>query len=326
VVVGSGSIARELANKIERHPEMLCEIAGFLFPDDGPADGSSLFEVKGDRTQRISTLAIVDLLRSKQIDELIVALSQPTSAEVLTLTGRCREAGIRVSLVPQPYDLYLSRPVLLDLDGLPLLQLTDPSPASSYLRCKRLLDLTVGSVLSLLALPIVLSAAVVLRLSKGRAFCWDIRSGKHGESFHMLRMNVQRRPPHENWFEQLLAESSVSELPQLWNVLCGDMSLVGPRPESPNRAKRYTDWQQRRLSVKPGITGLAQVYGLRDYSSSEDKTRFDLQYLLYPSLLADVSLLMQTGWTLTRRVSRLGAVAQTQPKTTTAYHVEAIHK
>jgi lipopolysaccharide/colanic/teichoic acid biosynthesis glycosyltransferase len=139
-------------------------------------------------------------------------------------------------------------------------------------------------------------------------------------------MNVQRRPPHENWFEQLLAESSVSELPQLWNVLCGDMSLVGPRPESPNRAKRYTDWQQRRLSVKPGITGLAQVYGLRDDSSSEDKTRFDLQYLLYPSLLADVSLLMQTGWTLTRRVSRLGAVAQTQPKTTTAYHVEAIHK
>jgi lipopolysaccharide/colanic/teichoic acid biosynthesis glycosyltransferase len=139
-------------------------------------------------------------------------------------------------------------------------------------------------------------------------------------------MNVQRRAPHANWFERLLEESSVTELPQLWNVLRGDMSLVGPRPESPSRAKRYTDWQQRRLSVKPGITGLAQVYGLRDESSSEDKTRFDLQYLLYPSLLADVSLLMQTMWTLARRISRFAVTTRVQPETESTYQEAATHK
>lgn len=329
VVVGSGSIARELANKIDRHPEMLCEIVGFLFPDNGPGDSDALFEGKGDRARRISTLGIVDLLRARQVDELIVALSQPTSSEILTLTGRCREAGIRVSLVPQPYELYLSKPVLLDLDGLPLLQLTDPLPAQLFLRCKRLLDLTIGLVLSLLAMPIILPAAAVLRFTKGKAFCWDTRSGQHGEPFPMLRLNVERRGLMPTRFEHLLEEFSVTELPQLWNVLRGDMSLVGPRPESPNRAKRYTDWQQRRLSVKPGMTGLAQVHGLREESSSEDKTRYDLQYLLYPSLLADVSLLLQTMWTLTRRVHRITRPAGSSHGTgsqTSVLSVEPLHK
>jgi len=303
VVVGSGSIAREVANKIERHPEMLCEIVGFLLPDDGPVDAGGLFAETGERARQVSTLGIVDLLRGRGVDELVVALSQPTSSEVLTLTSRCREAGIRVSLVPQPYDLYLSKPILLDLDGLPILQLADPSPAPFFLRCKRLLDITGGVVLSVLALPILLPAAAALRLSKGKAFCWDVRSGQYGRPFPMLRLNVERRAKTGTRFERFLEEISVTELPQLWHVLRGQMSLVGPRPESPNRAKRYTDWQQRRLSVKPGMTGLAQVHDLRHDHSSEEKTRYDLQYLLYPSLLADVSLLLQTAWTLARRLT-----------------------
>lgn len=313
VVVGSGAIAREVAAKIERHPEMLCKVVGFLFPDDGPVDIASFMESGGEEARRISTLGIIDLLRARGIDELIVALSQSTSSEVLTLTARCREAGIRVSLVPQPYELYLSKPALLDLDGLPLLQLNDPDPSPLFLQCKRFLDLTMGAFLSVLSIPIIVPVAAVLRITKQKAFCWDTRCGQHGRTFPMLRLNVPRHTNEGTPFERWLEELSVTELPQLWNVLRGQMSLVGPRPESPNRAKRYTEWQQRRLSVKPGITGLAQVYGLRDQSSSEDKTRYDLQYLLYPSLLADVSLLLQTGWTLLRRVTRLPKPAVQQP-------------
>jgi lipopolysaccharide/colanic/teichoic acid biosynthesis glycosyltransferase len=304
VVVGSGSIAREVAIKIDRHPEMLCEIVGFLFPDDGPIDMGGFLETNGEGARRISTLGIVDLLRTREVDELILALSRPTSAELLTLTARCREAGIRVSLIPQPYELYFSKPVLLDLDGLPLLQLNDPIPSQFFLRCKRSIDLVLGAVLSLLAMPIILPVSAVLRATKGKAFSWDTRCGQHGHHFEMLRLNVARRTGNTTRFEKLLEGLSITELPQLWNVLRGQMSLIGPRPESPNRAKRYTDWQQRRLSVKPGITGLAQVHGLRDYSSSEDKTRYDLQYLLYPSLLVDISLLLQTIWTLVLRVGR----------------------
>lgn len=312
VVVGSGSIAREVAAKIERHPEMLCKVAGFLFPDDGPVDFGSFMESGAEGSRRVSTLGIVDLLRAREIDELIVALSQSTSSEVLTLTARCREAGIRVSLVPQPYELYLSKPVLLDLDGLPLLQLNDPTPSPLFVQCKRLLDLLLGTVLAALAIPIVMPLALLLRATKRKAFCWDTRCGQHGENFEMLRLNVPRHNKDGGPFERWLEESSITELPQLWNVLRGQMSLVGPRPESPTRAKRYTEWQQRRLSVKPGITGLAQVYGLRDHSSSEDKTRYDLQYLLYPSLIVDVSLLLQTLWTLFRRVTRLPHFAAQQ--------------
>jgi lipopolysaccharide/colanic/teichoic acid biosynthesis glycosyltransferase len=194
---------------------------------------------------------------------------------------------------------------LLDLDGLPLLQLNDPSPPQLFLRCKRFLDVTAGTVLSVLGLPFVLPAAAVLRFTRGKAFCWDVRTGQHGQPFSMLRLNVERRARNATQFERLLEELSITELPQLWNVIRGEMSLVGPRPESPTKAKRYTEWQQRRLSVKPGMTGLAQVHDLRDESSSEDKTRFDLQYLLYPSLLADVSLLLQTVWTLARRAGSM---------------------
>jgi lipopolysaccharide/colanic/teichoic acid biosynthesis glycosyltransferase len=122
----------------------------------------------------------------------------------------------------------------------------------------------------------------------------------------MLRLNIDRTTNHASRFEAVLREFSLTELPQLWNVLRGDMSLVGPRPESPNRVCRYSDWQQQRLTVKPGMTGLAQVQGLREMHSSEEKTRFDLQYLLSFSLWTDLSLLLQTVWTLVTRSANQG--------------------
>jgi len=101
--------------------------------------------------------------------------------------------------------------------------------------------------------------------------------------------------------EFLMQQTSFTELPQVLNVLRGEMSLVGPRPEGPEKVRHYSDWHRQRLSVKPGITGLAQVHGLRDQNSSEDKTRYDLQYILHRSLFLDISLLLQTLWTLALR-------------------------
>jgi lipopolysaccharide/colanic/teichoic acid biosynthesis glycosyltransferase len=114
----------------------------------------------------------------------------------------------------------------------------------------------------------------------------------------MHRLNSDRDCKSLSANEMFLQKLSITELPQLWNVLRGDMSLVGPRPESPERAKHYSDWQRQRLNVKPGITGLAQVHGLRQQHSSEEKARFDLQYMLHPSAFMDVALLLQTIWTL----------------------------
>jgi lipopolysaccharide/colanic/teichoic acid biosynthesis glycosyltransferase len=115
--------------------------------------------------------------------------------------------------------------------------------------------------------------------------------------------------------ERILVELSITELPQLVNVVKGDMSLVGPRPEGGERVSRYSAWERQRLTVKPGITGLAQVHGLREQHSSEEKCRFDLQYLLDASLFLDLSLLLQTIWTLAARTFQRGPASSGLPIT-----------
>jgi lipopolysaccharide/colanic/teichoic acid biosynthesis glycosyltransferase len=301
IIVGGGQVARELALKIERHPEMLCRVVGFLYPQD--ASGNLGLPQNATRQGRtLFTLQVVDLLRSQRIDELILALPEPSSPELLNLVGRCRGQGINVSLVPQPYELYLSKPDLLDLGGLPLLRLRESSTSSMFFHWKRIGDLALTAVLSSVAIPVLLLAAALLRWTKGRAFRWETRTGQYGRSFAMLRLNVDRHANEMTRLERFLQQLSITELPQLFNVLCGDMSLVGPRPESPDRVRHYSEWEQQRLSVRPGITGLAQVHGLREQHSSEEKTRFDLQYLLKPSPTTDLSLLLQTSWTLIIRI------------------------
>src|SRR5260370_12904274 len=114
----------------------------------------------------------------------------------------------------------------------------------------------------------------------------------------MYRLDIDRDEEHLRGYARILVQCSPTDLPQLWNVLKGEMSLVGPRPESRDRVRHYSDWQRQRLTVVPGLTGLAQVRGLREEHSSEEKARFDLQYIGQWSLFLDLSLLLQTAWAL----------------------------
>ncbi|MGA9544089.1 MAG: sugar transferase [Candidatus Sulfotelmatobacter sp.] len=308
VILGSDQLATELAAKFSHHPELLCQVVGFLCPGiEGPParpgrNARAASTTAGSTT--VSTIEVIGLLRRLDVDELVMAHTA-ASNEILNLVVLCRQQAIRVSLVPQPYELYLSRPRLLDLGGLPLLQFGELEPPSSAGIGKRLLDFGLGFVLAALTLPVILLCGAVLRVSTGKAFRWETRTGRRGTQFSMLRLNVDHDPQRHSGFERMLWQLSVAELPQLWNVLRGEMSLVGPRPEGPERASRYSAWQRQRLSVKPGITGLAQVQGLREQHASEDKTRHDLQYMLHPSLLKDLSLLIETVWTLTVRLINL---------------------
>jgi lipopolysaccharide/colanic/teichoic acid biosynthesis glycosyltransferase len=246
-------------------------------------------------------LEIINLLREYEADELIITLAQPGTAEIMNLAGRCRENGIMVSVVPHPYELYLSKPQLLEIGGLPVLQLRDGLTNFANSATKRVLDLVLGMFLFFLSIPVVITGAVLLLGKRGGPFVREIRCGQYGKLFKMWRLQSDRDAKSLPWYETLLQQLSVTELPQLWNVLRGEMSLVGPRPESPERVKHYSDWQRQRLKVKPGITGLGQVYGLREQHSSEDKARFDLQYMMRASFFLDFSLLLQTIWTLVAR-------------------------
>jgi len=309
VIIGSGRVAQEVAAKIELHPEMLCKVVGMLFPNQD-AEELMVPGLEPESAAQFSTLDIFDLLRTKKVDEVILALAQPPTPEIRTMIGRMRDIGIETTLVPQSYELYASRPKLVIVDELPLVQLRDPGLRRRYVALKRVMDVTVAALLFLPSWIFLAPFCAVLWLKKRKAVRSEARSGQYGQVFQMLRLNVDRPLRVQSGLELLLDRMSITELPQLWNVLRGQMSLVGPRPDPLLRTSQYSGWQQRRLKVKPGMTGLAQVHGLREYSSSEQKTRFDLQYALNPYLLWDISLLLQTIWTLFLRmfsVSKRGA-------------------
>ena len=118
----------------------------------------------------------------------------------------------------------------------------------------------------------------------------------------MYRLNVDRHSVDATGFQRFLCQLSISELPQLLNVLSGEMSLVGPRPETLKRIGEYSEWQRQRLNVRPGMTGLAQVNGLREQHSSDEKTRYDLQYIVRRTPIFDLILLLETIWTLAARL------------------------
>ena len=297
LVIGGGRVAQEVAAKIEQHPETLCKVVGLLFPAQDAGE-----EMAAHETRQFSTLEISDFLQTMRVNEIIVALPYAPGAEIRKTIARARDLGISISLVPQSYELYAYRPKLFNLDGLPLLQLPEPGLRPRYVVLKRMLDVSVAFVLAVPAALILLPAALFLLSKKGSALRRETRIGQYGTPFSLWRLDVPRPAPAGAWVEMALDRFSITELPQLWNVVVGQMSLVGPRPEPPSRIARYSDWQQRRLRVKPGLTGLAQVNGLREYSSSEEKTRFDLQYVMNPHLLWDISLLLQTLWTIVRRV------------------------
>jgi len=152
-------------------------------------------------------------------------------------------------------------------------------------------------ILTLLS-PLLGFAAVIVYRKKGRPLRTEQRCGKDGVPFGMWRLNIERHASNPQPYERLLVRWSLTELPQLFNVLQGAMSLVGPRPESAERVKCYSEWQRQRLRVRPGVTGLAQVHGLREQHPSEEKARFDLQYIFHWSPLWDLTLILQTIWTL----------------------------
>ena len=303
LIVGSGPVAREMAVKIERHPEMLCQVVGFLCSADASLDNRIPGMV--DEASTVPTLGVPDLLREHRVDEVIIALSKPGLPEIMNLAARCRLEGIGVSVVPHPYELYLSRPQLLDFGGLPVLQLNEVDANLANGLAKRILDVGLSCILLSLSLPLLVIGALLVRRKKASPFCSVLRCGRFGKSFKMYRLNSDRGSESLPGYELLLQQLSITELPQLWNVLCGEMSLVGPRPEPPERVKHYSDWQRQRLNVRPGMTGLAQAQGLREQHSSEEKARFDLQYILHSSPFLDISLLLQTLWILFRRLLRI---------------------
>lgn len=302
VILGNGRIAHELADKIARHPELMKNVVGFVYSSGVEVGASAVHSAVSMLAPATNTVGLVDRLKSEKIDEIIVVHPKSSVTELQKLIQSARAAQIAVSLVPQWYELYVSRAKFHDVEGLPLLSLEERSPNLALLAAKRVTDLVLAGIFLVLSLPILAIATVCLLASGQRPFRSDLRCGLDGKPFAMLRLNIDRDAGNLTGIRAWLARLSLTELPQLWNVVIGNMTLVGPRPEPPERVKHYSDWQRQRLKMKPGLTGLAQVHGLREQHPSDEKARFDLQYILSWSPFLDLSLLLQTLWTVTVRV------------------------
>ena len=302
IIMGNGRMVRELLKKISRHPELCMDVVGVLFPSD--CERAEEHFRPGLNAITLRTLNVLETLCHEHAQDLILVEPIPTGPETEQLLSSCREAGLKVHLVPQQYELYLSQARLMEIEDVPLLSLEEHTLSSLSLYMKILLDSIGAAFLVCLSVPLLFPSALFLWWHKKQILRRELRCGQDGSSFWMYRLNIDRDSTRLEAFERFLVQFSFTELPQLLNVLKGEMSLVGPRPETPERAKHYSMWQRQRLTVKPGLTGLAQVHGFREQHSSEEKAHFDLQYIFHWSLFLDLCLILQTGWTLVQRIVR----------------------
>ena len=297
VILGDGRVARELASKISQHPELRTEVVGFF-----SVAGQNGREPHNRALHGISTLDIPEMLQKRKITDVVIAFPGH-SREVASFVDRCRAEGITVSLVSEYYDLYLTRPKLVEVGGIPLLRFDKPSEHNLLLRVKPAMDFLMAIALLIVTAPLLAVTALQLMLRGRQVIESETRCGRGGSRFSMYRFAIKRDDPENGWLMDLLMRTSLNELPSLWNVLRGDMSMVGPRPETPERIKHYSEWHHQRLRFKPGITGWAQVHGSRDFDSSDEKARFDLHYILTWSPLLDMVVLLQTFGTVLSRLS-----------------------
>jgi len=309
-LVGSGEAAREIAEALRSHAWHGLRVAGFVPLPHEPAPGDAEDPVLGPCLGALEDLP--DLLAHGVFEDLILADSGDSwQTRLLDRLAGTRPAHTNVLLLPGPYESLIGRMRYRWVHDLPLVEVVRESEWRINRPLKRLLDLAAGSVLLLLSLPVLGLTALAVRLtSPGPVLYRQVRIGRGQRPFTLLKlrtMQVDAEPeavevlaqpgdPRLTPIGALLRRFRLDEIPQLWNVLAGAMSLVGPRPERPGFVQRYlreVPGYAERFSLAPGLTGLAQVNG--DYHSSpQNKLRYELAYMANWSLWLDLSILLRT--------------------------------
>jgi exopolysaccharide biosynthesis polyprenyl glycosylphosphotransferase len=313
LLVGTGPKASQLADFMEAHPHWGFRVLGYLDDDNG---GEVRRSNRWTCLGRIGDLEAV--LGQEVIDEVIFVIEKGKLGDYENALLVVERHGVRAHVSLDIFPHVLARPVLEELDGVPLLTFTTTPSNPAQLVVKRAVDLGLSLLLSLLTLPIQALAALAIKLtSPGPAFFRQVRCGLNGRHFTLFKFRTMETKAEERLLEiahlnemtgpvfkaardprltpvgRLLRRLSIDELPQLWNVIVGDMSLVGPRPPLPEEVSRYEPWQRRRLSMKPGLTCLWQVSG-RSELDFDRWMALDLKYIDTWSPLLDFKILLKT--------------------------------
>jgi exopolysaccharide biosynthesis polyprenyl glycosylphosphotransferase len=308
LILGAGSVGRELENQIKDNPRLSLRVVGFL---------DNRFENQG--ADILGSLDSLQSVTSKyHPDDVVIALPKEDYAQTEQIISELHHLPVRVWLIPDYFRLALHKAAVEDFAGIPMLDLRAPALSEGQRVIKRAFDLTITLFSLPFALLLMGLVALAIRLgSKGPILFGQQRLGENGRLFTMykfrtmqpgadeLRHSVEREDEHGRLLHKeagdprvtrvgrTLRRSSLDELPQLFNVLKGEMSLVGPRPELPYMADRYETWQRQRFAAPQGITGWWQVNGRSDrpmHLNTED----DLYYIQHYSLLLDIFILFKT--------------------------------
>ncbi len=314
LIVGMGKIARDIARKIKSSPELGYNVVGVVNVRQQPAKSNMLgVPVIGDYHD------LPYLIDAYRVEQVIIALPDAQRNELVDLISLCRRGRVDIKIYPDMFS-YMARDLSVDdLGGTPLLTVRDIAMRGWMLSLKRLMDI-IGALIGLIFLsPIMVVTAVLIRLeSAGDVFYTQERTGLDERPFQMIKFRTMRsdaeaagpgwtveNDPRVTKIGRFLRRSNLDELPQLINVLLGDMSLVGPRPERPVYVQQFRERIPRymeRHREKAGMTGWAQVNGLRGDTSIAERTVFDLWYVENWSLWLDIKIIIRTVWnTVLRR-------------------------
>ena len=307
LIAGSGELGRLVADKIIEHRELGYQIVGFV---DDRATGDHL----GYRgLPLLGTLDhTADIAAREAIDHLYVALPPEQHVRMIELLDITSRECIDVKVVPDLLQVIALRARLEDLDGVPVININEPSLQGVNALIKRAIDIVLSSIaLVVFAAPIAVIAALVRLTSKGPAFFRQERMGLDGKPFSIVKFRsmqdeaeketgpvwTQRDDPRVTALGRFLRRSNLDELPQLWNVFRGDMSIVGPRPERPHFVEQFKHripQYMLRHKVKSGLTGWAQVNGWRGNTALDKRIEYDLYYIENWSVRLDLKIMWLT--------------------------------
>ena len=313
LIVGAGEIARTVMRVAVANPEYGFNIIGFL--DDHPAKGETdigRFKALGE-TENLS-----DVITSRHIDEVIITLPWQYHRKIMIIMTQCERYSVRARIVPDLFQMRISHMHIEEFGGVPMIGIQERGISGLGQFIKRSIDILVSGGGLFITAPLMGLVALMIKMeSPGPVLFAQERVGKNGRLFtlYKFRSMVEDAEERKDGLQALneadgplfkikndpritrlgkwIRRLSLDELPQLYNVLVGDMSLIGPRPPVPGEVEQYQEWHKRRLEVSPGITGLSQVSG-RSELTFDETALLDIYYIENWSPALDTKILLQT--------------------------------
>jgi exopolysaccharide biosynthesis polyprenyl glycosylphosphotransferase len=318
LIVGTGRRATDIARMVAGHKYWGYKILGFVSDGHRLSNGWARYRVFGNVPDLRRILETDEV--GEPIDEIVFAVTRKKLDEMKQIFLMCEELGIRTRVAMNFIQNRVARMEIEELEGVPFLTFTTTPSNEAHLALKRALDVAISLLILAVAMPVLAFAALAIKLSSpGSVVFKQRRIGLNGRTFTLYKFRTMIEDAHARREEvahlnemmngpvfkakddprvtpvgRWLRRFSLDELPQLWNVLKGDMSLVGPRPPIPEEVASYHRWHRRRLSMKPGLTCLWQVSGRNQIQDFDHWMKLDLQYIDNWSPSLDLKILLRT--------------------------------